>query len=76
MPENTYLSPEEREALKQEIFSTLHCALPGNVVSFDAEKAEAYRTVPGRRDYYAWGDHVLQLHSDENGTLVSIILTE
>ena len=30
-----YLSPEEREALKQEIFSSLHCALPGTVVSFD-----------------------------------------
>ena len=49
---------------------------PDTTVSFDAEKAEAYRTVPGMRDYYAWGDHVLQLHSDENGTLVSIILTE
>jgi len=41
MPENTYLSPEERDALKQEIFSSLHCALPGNVVSFDAEKQTA-----------------------------------
>ena len=41
MPENIYLSPEEREALKQEIFSSLHCALPGNVVSFDAEKKTA-----------------------------------
>ena len=41
MPENTYLSPEERDALKQEIFSSLHCALPGNVVSFDAERQTA-----------------------------------
>ena len=35
------LSPEEREALKQEIFSSLHCALPGIVVSFDAERQTA-----------------------------------
>ena len=36
MPEYAYLSPEEREALKQEIFSSLHCALPGTVVSYDS----------------------------------------
>ena len=37
-----HLSPEEREALKQEIFSSLHCALPGTVISFDpaAQTAE------------------------------------
>ena len=35
------LLPEEREALKEEIFRGLHCALPGNVVSFDAEKQTA-----------------------------------
>ncbi len=32
------LSPEEGEALKQYFFSSLHCALPGIVVSYDAEK--------------------------------------
>ncbi len=32
---SVHLSFEEREALKQEIFSSLHCALPGTVVSFD-----------------------------------------
>ena len=32
---------EEREALKQEFFSALHCALPGTVVSFNAEKQTA-----------------------------------
>ena len=39
---NGSLSPQEREALKQEIFSSLHCALPGTVVSFDpaAQTAE------------------------------------
>lgn len=35
MPENSFLSPETRDALKQELFSSLHCALPGIVVSFD-----------------------------------------
>ncbi len=41
MSEKSFLSPEERDALKQEIFSSLHCALPGNVVSFDAERQTA-----------------------------------
>ncbi len=49
---------------------------PENTVSLDEEKAEAYRTVPGERDYYAWGGHRLVLHSDEEGTLRSIILSE
>ena len=36
------LSPEEREAMKQEFFTSLHCALPGTIVSFDpaAQTAE------------------------------------
>ena len=33
---NASISPQEREALKQELFSSLHCALPGMVVSFDS----------------------------------------
>ena len=37
----SFLSPAERDALKKEIFSSLHCALPGTVVSFDAEKQTA-----------------------------------
>ena len=41
MSDRTVLCPEEREALKQEIFRSLHCALPGTVVSFDAEKQTA-----------------------------------
>ena len=36
-----HISPEEREALKQEIFASLHCALPGTVVSFDEERQTA-----------------------------------
>ena len=38
---NEYLSPAEREALKQDFFSSLHCALPGNIVSYDSEKQTA-----------------------------------
>jgi len=36
-----FLSPAEREALKRDFFLSLHCALPGNVMSFDAEKQTA-----------------------------------
>jgi len=32
---------EELQALKQNILSSLHCALPGTVVSFDAESQTA-----------------------------------
>ena len=35
------LTPAEREALKQEIFASLHCALPGNIVSYNDEKQTA-----------------------------------
>ena len=35
------LSPAERNALKRDFFSSLHCALPGNVVSFDPETQRA-----------------------------------
>ena len=35
------LLPSEREALKQEIFSSLHCALPGMIFSYDAESRTA-----------------------------------
>ncbi len=38
---NGSISPQEHEALKQELFSSLHCALPGIVVSFDAERQTA-----------------------------------
>ena len=39
--DSCHLSSEEREALKQEIFSSLHCALPGIVASYDAERQTA-----------------------------------
>ena len=38
---NGSISPQEHETLKQEVFSSLHCALPGIVVSFDAERQTA-----------------------------------
>ena len=38
---NDYLSPAGREALKQDFFSSLHCAMPGMVESFDARTQTA-----------------------------------
>ena len=35
------MSYEEIKALKQDILASLHCALPGTVVSFDAETQTA-----------------------------------
>ncbi|MBR2824532.1 MAG: hypothetical protein IKE24_12720 [Clostridia bacterium] len=49
---------------------------PDHVVEMDAEQAEAYRTVPGFRDYYVFGEHRLQLHADGEGVLQSLILAE
>ena len=41
MTDRAFLSADERDALKQDFFSSLHCALPGTVVSFDAERQTA-----------------------------------
>ena len=49
---------------------------PDHTIDMDEEQAEAYRTVPGSRDYYVFGEHRLQLHADEKGVLSSIILSE
>lgn len=49
---------------------------PDHTIEFDEEQAEAYRTVPGSRDYYEAGEHRLQLHADREGMLTSIILSE
>ena len=46
-----------------------------HTIEFDAERAEAFRTVPGSRDYYTFGGHRLQLHADGEGVLVSVILS-
>ena len=49
---------------------------PDASVEIGAEKAEMNRIQPGRCDYYACGEHTLRLYSDENGTLISLWLTE
>ena len=49
---------------------------PEGTVEVGAEKAEANRLEPGVCDYYHCGEYLLQLYSDENETLVSVILTE
>ena len=49
---------------------------PDSETEITAEKAEMNRLVPGKCDYYSCGDYRLQLYSDENGTLVSMVLTE
>ena len=43
MMQNEYrsLSPAERDALKRDFFSSLQCALPGKILSFDAETQTA-----------------------------------
>ena len=38
---NTALTPAETAALKKEILSSLHCALPGTVESYDADTQTA-----------------------------------
>ena len=49
---------------------------PDNTVEFDAERAEANRTVPGSCDYYRFGKAQLRLYSGEDEVLYSVILTE
>lgn len=49
---------------------------PDGSAEVGAEKAEANRLVPGTCDYYRCGDYLLQLYSDGDGTLVSVMLTE
>ncbi len=49
---------------------------PDSETEITAEKAEMNRLVPGKCDYYSCGDYRLQLYSDEDGTLVSMVLTE
>lgn len=49
---------------------------PDGSVEIGEDKAEANRLVPGTCDYYDCGDYLLQLYSDEGGTLFSVILAE
>lgn len=49
---------------------------PEHTLSMDAEQADAWRTVPGSRDYYEFGRHRLQLHADAEGVLACVIVAE
>ena len=49
---------------------------PDGSAAVDEEKAEANRLEPGNCDYYRCGDYLLQLYSDTEGTLISVILAE
>ena len=49
---------------------------PDGTSEIGEDRAEANRLVPGLCDYYRCGDYLLELYSDEDGTLFSIILTE
>ena len=49
---------------------------PDGSAEIGEEKAESIRVVPGICDYYRCGEYLLQLYSDTDGTLVSIMLTE
>jgi hypothetical protein len=62
------------ETLRDEGLSVL-CE-PDSEAEISEEKAEANRIVPGKCDYYNYGDYRLQLYSDEGGTLVSIVVSE
>ena len=62
------------ESLREEWLSEL--GEPDGTTEIGADKAEANRLVPGVCDYYRCGDYLLQLYSNEDGTLVSVILTE
>ena len=60
---------------RQEIWRQI-LGQPDYTVEMDETQAEAYRTVPGIRDYYVFGEHRLQLHADGDGLLRSLILSE
>ena len=49
---------------------------PEHTAEIGSEKAEANRIVPGKCDYYRCGDYQLRLYSDEDETLVSVVLAE
>jgi hypothetical protein len=49
---------------------------PDGTAEIDEEKADANRLEAGNCDYYRCGGYQLQLYSDGDGTLISIILTQ
>ncbi len=49
---------------------------PDSEAAFDAETAELWRTVPGKCDYYQYGEYRLQLQYGEDGILAGITLAQ
>ena len=62
------------ETLREDWISVL--GEPDGTAEIDEEKADANRLEAGNCDYYRCGDYQLQLYSDGDGTLISIILTQ
>lgn len=61
------------ETLREDWISAL--GEPDGTAEIDEEKADANRLEAGNCDYYRCGDFQLQLYSDGDGTLISVILT-
>lgn len=49
---------------------------PDSSAEITAEKAEANRIRPGNCDYYTMGEKQLQLYSDDEGVLISLMLVQ
>lgn len=49
---------------------------PANSVYLEESAAMDYLLPPGQSDYYTFGEHQLRLHSNEDGTLVSVWLLD
>ncbi len=62
------------ETLREDWISAL--GEPDGTAEIDEEKADANRLEAGNCDYYRCGDFQLQLYSDADGTLISVILAQ
>ena len=49
---------------------------PDQTAVLDEERADSFRTVPGTCDYYTFGENTLQLWTDTDGILVSIVVSD
>lgn len=49
---------------------------PDSSLVFDADKADAWRVVPGTADYYSCGAHQLRLYAGDDGVLACVELAE
>ena len=62
---------EELQAMKRDIFESLHCALPGTVVSFDADSQTAVIR-PAVKRKVEQGDGFSQFHSWNERTVPDV----